>query len=106
MGYPQEADGGRRRNSDFLTLRPEQPGSQDRQAESIRAARIGFCDSRGTEVLWVGVCAPHGWNLTETSVRVKHSQVKANSTLDCRDPPNFPKVAQSQAAPERLRPGC
>jgi hypothetical protein len=27
----------------------------------------------------------------------KHSQVKANSTLDCRDPPNFPKVAQSQA---------
>eukprot|EP01047_Picozoa_sp_COSAG01_P049231 COSAG01_NODE_4861_length_4677_cov_5.456313_7_plen_24_part_01 len=24
----------------------------------------------------MGVCAPHGWNLTETSVRVKHSQVK------------------------------
>ena len=24
------------------------------------AARIGFRDLRGTEVLWVGVCAPHG----------------------------------------------
>jgi hypothetical protein len=50
------------------------------------------------------VCAPHGWNLTEISVRmhllklhVKHSQVKANSTLGRPDPPNFPKVAQSQA---------
>jgi uncharacterized membrane protein len=31
------------------------------------ATRIGFCDLRGTEVLWVGVCAPHGWNLTEIS---------------------------------------
>jgi hypothetical protein len=41
------------------------------------AARIVFYDLRGTEVLWVGVCAPHGWNLTEISVRVKHSQVKA-----------------------------
>jgi hypothetical protein len=65
-----------------------------------RAARIRFCDSRGSEVLWVGVCAPHGWNLTEISdsqYARTHSQVKANSTLDCRDPPNFPKVAQSQA---------
>jgi hypothetical protein len=42
------------------------------------AAPTGFCDSRGNEVLWVGVCAPHGWNLTEISVRntVKSRQIR------------------------------
>jgi hypothetical protein len=53
-------------------------------------------DSRGTEVpvgVWC-VCVPRlrfQWAL-------KIGQPKAISTLDCRDPPNFPKVAQSQAS--------
>ena len=40
-------------------------------------------DSRGTEVLWVGVCAPHGWNLTEISVRcqTQSSQGKFDAGL-------------------------
>jgi hypothetical protein len=46
----------------------DRTGRLDRHTDS-RAARIVFSDSRGTEVLWVGVCAPHGWNLTEISVR-------------------------------------
>jgi hypothetical protein len=66
------------------------------------ATRIGFCDLRGTEVLWVGVCAPHGWNLTEISDARFCGHPKANSTVDRSDPPNFPKVAQSQAGFSRL----
>eukprot|EP01047_Picozoa_sp_COSAG01_P092083 COSAG01_NODE_23531_length_811_cov_3.313202_1_plen_135_part_00 len=55
----------------------------------------------GLRFLWVCGCAPHGWNLTEISVGPQNrptQEPKAISTLDCRDPPNFPKVAQSQAS--------
>jgi hypothetical protein len=52
------------------TSGPSKKPRHGNSGHSSRATPTGFCDSRGTEVLWVGVCAPHGWNLMRIGVSI------------------------------------